>query len=76
MTEAINFNGGGHINHSIFWTNMAPPPTGGGLPQGDLAKQIETDFGSFEAFKKELASKSAAVKGNFFQFIYVYLPGR
>lgn len=61
VTEAINFNGGGHINHTIFWTNMAPG--GGGQPTGDLASQIDKDFGSFGAFKKEMCAKSAAVKG-------------
>jgi len=62
LTEAINFNGGGHLNHTIFWTNMAP--NGGGLPSGELATQIDTDFGSFDAFKKEMCAKSAAVKGS------------
>ena len=38
-------------------------PNGGGLPTGELADQINTDFGSFEAFKKEMCAKSAAVKG-------------
>jgi len=62
LTEAINFNGGGHINHTIFWTNMSP--NGGGAPTGDLAAQINTDFGSFDAFKKELCTKASGVKGS------------
>jgi len=62
LAEAINFNGGGHLNHTIFWTNMMP--NGGGLPTGELADQINTDFGSFDAFKKEMCAKSAAVKGS------------
>ena len=40
MAAAINFNGGGHLNHTIFWSNMAPPPLGGGVPSGPLADQI------------------------------------
>ena len=40
------FNGGGHINHSIFWTNLSP--NGGGEPTGELADAINTAFGSFE----------------------------
>ena len=52
------------MNHTIFWTNMAP--NGGGLPSGELATQIDTDFGSFDAFKKEMCAKSAAVKGFYF----------
>ena len=38
-------------------------PNGGGQPTGELAAQINTDFGSFDAFKKEMCAKSAAVKG-------------
>ena len=36
----IRNNGGGHLNHTIFWSNMAPPPLGGGVPSGPLADQI------------------------------------
>merc|ERR1712002_967456 len=43
---------------------MAPPPLGGGEPKGALADQINKDFGSFDSFKKEMCSKSAAVKGS------------
>ena len=62
LAAAINFNGGGHLNHTIFWSNMAPPPLGGGEPSGVLADQITKDFGSFESFKKEMSTKSAGVK--------------
>jgi len=40
-------------------------PNGGGQPTGELADQINNDFGSFDAFKKEMCAKSAAVKGTF-----------
>src|SRR5258708_6410407 len=43
---AIKFNGGGHINHSIFWTILAPKG-GPEAPQGSLAEVINRDFGSF-----------------------------
>ena len=47
--QAIRFNGGGNINHTIFWTNLAPKSKGGGTPpQGELAKAIEHNFGSFQ----------------------------
>lgn len=46
---AIRNNGGGHDNHSIFWTIMSP--TGGGDPTGRIKEIIDTDFGGFEAFK-------------------------
>ena len=44
VAAAINFNGGGHLNHTIFWSNMAPPPLGGGVPSGPLADQINKVF--------------------------------
>jgi len=64
LAGAINFNGGGHLNHTIFWSNMAAPPLGGGEPKGQLADQINKDFGSFDAFKKELTAKASGVKGS------------
>merc|ERR1711970_702111 len=64
LAGAINFNGGGHLNHTIFWSNMAPPPLGGGEPKGQLADQITKDFGSFDSFKKELTAKASGVKGS------------
>ncbi len=56
---AVRNNGGGHFNHSLFWTVMSPK--GGGLPKGDLAKAIDTAFGSFDVFKDEF-SKAAATR--------------
>lgn len=44
-------NGGGHVNHSMFWQIMKPQ--GGGEPTGDLAIAIKKDFGSFAEFKKQ-----------------------
>lgn len=47
--SAICFNGGGHVNHAIFWQNLSPPSkTGGGEPTGELAALINSEFGSFE----------------------------
>jgi Fe-Mn family superoxide dismutase len=51
-------NVGGHLNHSQFWLMMSPD--GNGEPKGELAEAIKKDFGSFEAFKKELTD--AALK--------------
>jgi len=55
-TAVIN-NGGGHANHSLFWTIMSP--SGGGAPSGDLAAAIDADLGGFDAFK-DAFSKAAA----------------
>merc|ERR1712080_483004 len=50
LQGALKFNGGGHLNHSIFWQNLCPG--GSGEPSGALAEAITRDFGSFEAMKK------------------------
>ncbi len=49
LQGAIKFNGGGHVNHSLFWTNLAPASAGGGAPpEGELATYINKAFGTFE----------------------------
>jgi Fe-Mn family superoxide dismutase len=59
------FHGSGHFLHSIFWPNMAAAGSGGGgQPSGDLASQITSDFGSFEAFKKHFSAAANAVEGS------------
>jgi Fe-Mn family superoxide dismutase len=50
IRTAVRNNGGGHYNHSIFWTVMAP--NGGGQPAGELASAINSAFGSFDSFKE------------------------
>jgi Fe-Mn family superoxide dismutase len=47
----VRNNGGGHLNHSLFWESMSPD--GGGEPSGDLASAIDDAFGSFDAFKEQ-----------------------
>jgi Fe-Mn family superoxide dismutase len=60
IRTAVRNNGGGHANHSLFWTVMGPD--GGGSPEGDLAEAIDAAFGSFDAFKDQF---SAAAGGRF-----------
>jgi Fe-Mn family superoxide dismutase len=55
------FNGAGHYLHTIFWEIMSPD--GGGLPQGELADQIDRDFGSFEAFRRHFSKAAEKVEG-------------
>ena len=50
---AVRNNGGGHANHSLFWTLMGPGK--GGAPSGDLAAAMDASFGSFDAFKDAFA---------------------
>ncbi len=59
LSPAVRNNGGGHFNHSLFWTVMSPK--GGGKPSGDLSSAIDKTFGSFDAFKEEF-SKAAATR--------------
>ena len=49
----VRNNGGGHYNHSLYWSIMSP--NGGGTPSGDLAKAIDAAFGSFDTFKQKFA---------------------
>jgi superoxide dismutase, Fe-Mn family len=49
---AVRNNGGGHLNHTLFWESMSPD--GGGAPNGELAEAISGAFGSFDEFKSKL----------------------
>lgn len=60
IRNAVRNNGGGHANHSLFWTVMSP--NGGGKPQGVVAERIDRDLGGFDAFKEKFAN---AAKGRF-----------
>eukprot|EP01083_Nonionella_stella_P285386 971367_1 len=62
---AIKFNGGGHFNHSIFWTNLAQPKNGGGgSPSVELYNEINDNFGSLQKFQETFNTKTAAVQGS------------
>ena len=65
LESAIKFNGGGNINHSIFWTNLAPQDKGGGNPpEGALAEAIQKDFGSLQNFIDQFSTKTVAIQGS------------
>lgn len=65
LQGAIRFNGGGHVNHSIFWSNLAPPSAGGGgEPTGELKKLIDERFGNFASFKTAMNTAGAGVQGS------------
>jgi len=61
-SAAIRNNGGGHFNHSLFWTIMGPNK--GGEPTGELASAIESTFGSFDSFKEQFAKAAATRFGS------------
>lgn len=59
----VAFHGGGHILHSLFWTNLTPG--GGGAPaRGPLAAALERDFGGYLAFRAQLQAATVAVEGS------------
>ncbi|KAL3426741.1 mn superoxide dismutase [Phlyctema vagabunda] len=65
LQPLINFHGGGHINHSLFWENLAPAKQGGGgEPTGALKKSIETSYGSFDSFKGKFNAALAGIQGS------------
>lgn len=59
---AVRNNGGGHLNHTLFWMCMSPD--GGGAPGGTLADSIKDAFGSFDAFKDEFSKAGATRFGS------------
>ncbi|XP_060213011.1 superoxide dismutase [Mn], mitochondrial [Lycium barbarum] len=65
LQSAIKFNGGGHINHSVFWKNLAPVRDGGGEPpKGSLGSAIDIHFGSIEAVIQNMNAEGAALQGS------------
>ena len=65
LQPALKFNGGGHINHSLFWKNLSPANEDGGkLPDGPLKKALVADFGSVDEFKKRMNALTAAIQGS------------
>jgi len=75
LQQAIKFNGGGHVNHSIFWTNLAPiAGGGGGAPSGDLAKALIEQFGSVDSFIEKFSAKTVAIQGSGWGWLGYHKP--
>ncbi|HEU5223739.1 MAG TPA: superoxide dismutase [Candidatus Lumbricidophila sp.] len=62
LEKDLSFNLGGHVNHSIFWTNLSPD--GGDKPTGELAAAIDDQFGSFDAFRAHFTAVALGVQGS------------
>jgi Fe-Mn family superoxide dismutase len=60
IKTAVRNNGGGHVNHSLFWNLLSK--SGGGAPKGEIASVIDSNFGSFDSFKEKF---TAAATGRF-----------
>jgi superoxide dismutase, Fe-Mn family len=62
IRTAVRNNGGGHSNHSLFWTVLAP--NAGGKPSGDLGGAIDSTFGSLDNFKTQFANAATTRFGS------------
>ncbi|GAA1754905.1 superoxide dismutase [Agromyces humatus] len=62
LEKDLAFNLGGHVNHSIFWTNLSPD--GGDKPTGELAAAIDDQFGSFDKFQAHFTAAALGVQGS------------
>ncbi|MDM5320663.1 superoxide dismutase SodA [Bacillus altitudinis] len=69
IRTAVRNNGGGHANHSLFWTLLSP--NGGGAPSGELADAIEKELGGFEKFKSDFAAAAAGRFGSGWAWLVV-----
>ncbi len=71
VRSAVNFHGGGYLNHTIFWHNMSPQ--GGGEPTGALADAINDAFGGFAQFKERFSQAAIGIQGSGWAWL-VYNP--
>lgn len=69
IKTAVNNHGGGHANHTLFWTVISP--NGGGLPGGELATALVETFGSETKFKEEFTAAATAVFGSGWTWLVV-----
>uniref|UniRef100_A0A6P7GVE8 Superoxide dismutase n=1 Tax=Diabrotica virgifera virgifera TaxID=50390 RepID=A0A6P7GVE8_DIAVI len=61
LAPALKFNGGGHLNHSIFWQNLSPSKSN---PSAELCAAINEAFGSLDNMKKQLSAVTTAIQGS------------
>lgn len=62
LQKDLAFHLSGHVLHSLFWQNLSP--NGGGEPSGDVAAQLDTDFGGFERFKRHMSEAAGTIQGS------------
>lgn len=62
LEKDLAFNLAGHVNHTIFWTNLSPD--GGDKPNGELAQAIDENFGSFDKFRAHFTAASSTIQGS------------
>jgi len=64
LQNAIKFNGGGHLNHILFWDNLTQPDSSSLTSDGPLIKAIESKFCSFDNMKQKLIQQTVAIQGS------------
>jgi len=64
LQPALRFNGGGHINHAIFWQVLSPKEGGNQPSNSPLAEAIKKDFGSFDKMVSQLSNASVGIQGS------------
>ena len=74
LQKAIKFNGGGHVNHSIFWTNLGPASASTGGPSGELLAAIKQEFNSLEAMIEKFSAKTVAIQGSGWGWLGYHKP--
>jgi len=74
IRTVVRNNGGGHANHSMFWTIMAPKA--GGEPSGELAEAIKSAFGGFDSFKDQFSKAAAGRFGSGWAWLSVDAGGK
>lgn len=74
LPAGIRNNGGGHYNHSLFWSVLSP--NGGGNPSGELASAIDASFGSFDKFKETFNTAAATRFGSGWAWLIVNGDGK
>jgi len=74
LRAPVRNNGGGHANHSLFWKVMSPQ--GGGTPEGDLARAIDTDLGGLDAFKAAFTKAALSRFGSGWAWLSVDKAGK
>jgi Fe-Mn family superoxide dismutase len=74
VRTAVRNNGGGVFNHNMYWMMMAPKA--GGVPKGEVAKAIDTTFGSFSAFQEQFAKAALGRFGSGWAWLVVDKAGK
>lgn len=74
LGAGVRNNGGGHYNHSLFWSVMSP--NGGGAPNGKIADAINSELGGFDAFKESFSNAAATRFGSGWAWLCVTSDGK